>query len=183
MQKNNWDISNVIFDTLQRETITNLIHLYDSYKTEEFQMPIYDELIIGDLAPEIKGKFINQNTDTTIKFNKITILEFWFKSCVYCTQVIPILNQLQNRFKDSLQIIGINPIDEIEFNDIKMKKHLKEFGMEYPTLFTSGKISEQYKIHSYPTIILLDTYGTIKFVQIGLDEDVYKLLEAEILKL
>lgn len=70
-------------------------------------------LMSGDMLPDIPlGEVINNNTGKQrfSEFNgKIIILDFWSTWCQSCIADFPKMEELQNKFKDEIQIFLVNP--------------------------------------------------------------------------
>jgi thiol-disulfide isomerase/thioredoxin len=75
------------------------------------------ELKLGDVAPELSVKMINDN-EYGKKFSlsefkdKVIVLEFWATWCHPCKQSIPHLSELQEKYKDKVVVIGISGEDK-----------------------------------------------------------------------
>ena len=70
--------------------------------------------LLGMSAPTIIGNnYQNQMRADSINFRgKVTLLDFWYKSCYPCLKAIPALEKLRNKYDTGkLQIIGINHYD------------------------------------------------------------------------
>ncbi|CAN0606162.1 unnamed protein product, partial [Ectocarpus sp. 12 AP-2014] len=97
---------------------------------------------------------------------KLVLLEFWFPYCAGCVQATPILNDIQNKYKDKgLSIYGI------EFTE-KPAEALLEYSkkqqVEIPTLYNGKKISKEYGVYAAPTFFLIDENLEIVYTSTGL---------------
>lgn len=71
------------------------------------------ELKIGDAAPEVSVKMVNDSefgkTFTLAEFkDKVIVMEFWATWCPPCKKSIPHLSKLQEKYKDKVVVIGIS---------------------------------------------------------------------------
>src|SRR6478735_8186180 len=69
-------------------------------------------LSIGDTIPNIFIENISNYKTSKAHFaefkDKLVIIDFWFGACPKCILAFPKLEELQNKFKDQVQIIMVN---------------------------------------------------------------------------
>ena len=108
--------------------------------------------------------------------NKVILLNFWATWCGPCRAEIPDLVELQNKYKDQLQIIGLVVDDE---DREAIKKFVDESGINYPVAIATDELRAQYGgIAALPTSFLLDAQGRVVQKHEGLHDPV--LYEVEI---
>ncbi|MEZ4970420.1 MAG: TlpA disulfide reductase family protein [Flavobacteriaceae bacterium] len=91
--------------------------------------------------------------------NKLILLEFWFPYCKGCVIVVPELNKIQEKYKDSgLTIYGIEFTKESEN---KLVEYIEKQKIEIPTLYMGNDVSKDYGIYAAPTFVLIDKSGKI----------------------
>ena len=131
----------------------------------------------GTQAPALSGKWYPDYTTTTeLKGGKFLLLDFWYTSCMPCIKTIPHLNRLQEKYKDQLQIIGVNPIENQEKDSERIARFLQRTPMDYPILLPDV-IPAAYNIKAYPTLYILDDQGIVRFSKIGHSEDTFEELD------
>lgn len=88
-------------------------------------------LNVGDKAPAlaiaewIQGEPIDFAKDIG---KRIYMVEFWATWCPPCKISVPVLNKIQNRFKDQLTIIGVTSADDRGNTVSAVKRFVKEHG-------------------------------------------------------
>jgi thiol-disulfide isomerase/thioredoxin len=108
--------------------------------------------------------------------DKVVLLNFWATWCGPCRAEIPDLVELQNKYKDRLQIIGL--VVDADDPDA-VKKFVEESGVNYPVALASTDIRMQYGgIAALPTSFVLDGQGRVVQKHEGLRNPA--LYEAEI---
>jgi len=121
----------------------------------------------GDLMYNFNLTDINGNThklSDLIKTKKAVVLNFWFIGCNPCAIEFPYLNEAYEQYKDKIEVIAINPLDE-SVEDVK--EYAKEKGLTMPVV--SEKIDWQTRmdIGAYPTTVVIDRHGRICLVHQG----------------
>lgn len=108
--------------------------------------------------------------------NKVVLLNFWATWCGPCRAEIPDLVQLQNKYKDQLQILGLVVDDD---DQQAIKNFVDEFGINYPVALVTNELRVEYGgIAALPTSFLLDAQGRVVQKHEGLHDPV--LYEVEI---
>jgi peroxiredoxin len=94
---------------------------------------------------------------------KIVVLNFWFTTCPGCVQEMPELNQLKKRFTVS-DVVFL----ALTFNDAEtIRVFLKNHPFNYTILPKAQPVCNAYHINSYPTSVIIDPKGIIRFLQVG----------------
>ncbi len=108
--------------------------------------------------------------------DKVILLNFWATWCGPCRAEIPDLVELQNKYRDHLQIIGL-VVDDDDRDAIK--KFVAEFAINYPVALATNDLRLQYGgIPALPTSFVLDAAGRIVQKHEGLRDPL--LYETEI---
>lgn len=107
---------------------------------------------------------------------KVVFLNFWATWCGPCRAEIPDLVALQERYKDGLQIVGLNVDDD---DVIEIQKYVSENGIQYPVAVAPTELRMQYGgIPALPTSFVVDTEGRVVQKHVGLWDP--RLYETEI---
>jgi thiol-disulfide isomerase/thioredoxin len=107
---------------------------------------------------------------------KVILLNFWATWCGPCRAEVPDLVELQNKYKDQLQIIGLVVDDD---DQEAIKKFIDEYGINYPVANAPDELRLEYGgIPALPTSFVLDTEGRVVQKHEGLRDPV--LYEVEI---
>src|SRR5260370_30658472 len=101
---------------------------------------------------------------------KVILLNFWATWCGPCRAEIPDLIELQNKYKDRLQILGLVVDDD---DQDAIKEFTEKFGINYPVALATNNIRMQYGgIVALPTSFVLDAEGRIVQKHEGLRDPV-----------
>src|SRR5207245_4226690 len=130
-----------------------------------------------DPAPDFKLAGFDGKSVTLADFHgKVILLNFWATWCGPCRAEIPDLVDLQEKYKDRLQILGL-VVDDDDQDAIKV--FTEKFRINYPIALATGEIRIQYGgIPALPTSFVLDAEGRIVQKHEGLRDPI--LYETEI---
>lgn len=120
-------------------------------------------------ANDLAGQSISSTTFP----GKVVLLSFWATWCPPCRLEIPELIDLQKRYKDRLQIIGISMDDADTPAEIKHVANVAtQLGINYPVLIANSKLVDEYGgVPALPTTFVLNTNGRIVQKHTGLYEE------------
>lgn len=116
-------------------------------------------------APELPSTQPWVNTDHPISLKelkgRVVILDFWTYCCINCLHVLPDLKYLEQKYKDSLTVIGVH---SAKFNNEKEVENIRQavlrYDVEHPVLVDSGfNVWEQYVVRAWPTLVVIDPEG------------------------
>ncbi len=96
---------------------------------------------------------------------KIVLINFWFEGCHPCIAEMEALGELQERLKDNKDFLFIS----FTWDNSEAIKRVKEkYGITFPGVETTDE--ECHKLNfgnGYPTNIIVDKTGTIKYLHSG----------------
>jgi thiol-disulfide isomerase/thioredoxin len=126
--------------------------------------------------PELDvSNWINSSPATLASLKgKIVLLDFWATWCGPCIASIPHTNELAEKFKDKVVIVGVcHPRGGED-----MAKMVKEKGIKYPVcLDTTGATAKAYAVNGYPDYYIIDATGKLALADCA-NANVEKALEA-----
>jgi thiol-disulfide isomerase/thioredoxin len=113
-----------------------------------------------DPAPDFKLTGLDGKPITLAgSHGKVILLNFWATWCGPCRAEIPDLVDLQKKYKDRLQILGLVVDDD---DQDAIKQFVTGFGINYPVAIAGDEIRFQYGgIAALPTSFVLDAEGRI----------------------
>jgi thiol-disulfide isomerase/thioredoxin len=131
------------------------------------QLPTIRFVRDPDLAPEFKLKTLDgKELSLAGSHGKVVLLNFWATWCGPCRAEIPSLIQLQKRYADRLQIIGLDVDDEDE-NDVRQV--VSSEGINYPVALASAEVRMAYGgITALPTVFVINADGRAVQKHVGL---------------
>jgi len=131
------------------------------------QLPVIRFVRDPDAAPDFKAKDLDgREIGLEAYQGKVILLNFWASWCGPCRAEIPGLIELQNKYKDRLQIIGmvVDDDDEQEIREV-----LKSESVNYPVAFTTPQVRMDYGgIAALPTVFVINAEGRVVQKHVGL---------------
>jgi cytochrome c biogenesis protein CcmG/thiol:disulfide interchange protein DsbE len=155
-----------------------LLCLFPSFvSAQESEQPTIRFVRNPDPAPDFKLAGLDGKPVTLADSKgKVVLVNFWATWCGPCRAEIPDLVELQKKYKDRLQILGL-AVDDEDLDAIK--KFAARFGVNYPVALATNEIRLQYGgIPALPTSFILDSEGRVVQKHEGLRDPV--LYETEI---
>lgn len=89
---------------------------------------------------------------------KWTLVDFWASWCPYCIKELPQLKELQQKYADKLQIVGVAVRDEADDTKAAVLRH----NITWPVIFNAAR--KPYDIYGFtgiPHLMLISPDGTI----------------------
>ncbi|MFS1514323.1 TlpA family protein disulfide reductase [Chengkuizengella sp. SCS-71B] len=109
-------------------------------------------------GPQIELLDLNESP-FTVHFNeKPTVLLFFTSWCPYCNEDAPKMVELYEKYKEEVNVYGINLIYQDDIVDVK--KYIEEHQIQYPILL--DKTGEHYKNYGdfgFPVLHFIDQEG------------------------
>lgn len=107
----------------------------------------------------------NQQISNASLRGRVVLLDFWGTWCPPCRESVPILRDLNKKYLGkAFQLVGVSSDDDEEV----WKTFIQAQRMDWPDYIDlSDEVQKAFKIDSYPTFIVLDKDGVIRFRQSG----------------
>lgn len=112
-------------------------------------------------AKTIKGEKINEKA----LLNKILVVNFWFTNCGPCKLEIPDLNAIAAKYSSNKDIVFLAvALDD----EVALKSFFDIIPFTYNQIANGRYIADMYGVKTYPTHVIVDKKGVIKFHTTGL---------------
>lgn len=103
------------------------------------------------------------STSDILNENKMLLITFWYEASPSGVEQLKILNSLYGKYKDNVEIIAFNPVDDVE----KITEFKENNGIDFLMASCSRRISARFGITRCPTTVIVDRYGVISFSEVG----------------
>jgi thiol-disulfide isomerase/thioredoxin len=130
-----------------------------------------------DAAPEFAVKGMDGKTvSLAAAKGKVVLLNFWATWCGPCRMEVPDLVELQTKYKDRLQVIGL-VVDDTD--EEAVRAFAKRYAINYPIAMATDEMRIRFGgVPALPTSFIIDAQGRIMQKHIGLRDPV--LYETEV---
>jgi thiol-disulfide isomerase/thioredoxin len=120
-----------------------------------------------EAAPAFLTTDVAGNPVSTAEWKgKVVILNFWATWCPPCRAEIPILVDLQNRYKGRLEVIGVS-VDDAPPADVA--KFAEEMGLNYPVVMANRALVREYGgVPALPTAFVINEETKVVQKHVGL---------------
>jgi thiol-disulfide isomerase/thioredoxin len=138
------------------------------------QLPTIRFVRDPDPAPDFKAKDLDgKEISLAPSKGKVILLNFWASWCGPCRAEIPGLIDLQNKYKDRVQIIGL-VVDDDDENEVR--NVVKSESINYPVAFATAQVRMDYGgIPALPTLFVINPEGRVVQKHVGLyDPELYE---------
>ena len=105
----------------------------------------------------------------------VTVIEFFRINCSHCQDAAPARRALYEKYRGrGLKMVGfhspgiIGDLTDDENKWEKVKAEVKKWGLNYPIAFDQNRaFFDQNEFRFYPTVVVLDGKGIVRFQQTG----------------
>src|SRR6266542_2513835 len=137
-------------------------------------------------APEFAAGIWINSRPLTLKNLRghVVLVEFWTFGCYNCRNTLPTVKSWHARYRDKgLTIVGVHSPELDNERDIaNVRREVTSLGIHYPVVTDNDFATwKAYKVQAWPTIVLLDKSGRVRWTHIG--EGAYDEAEQAIQKL
>lgn len=119
-------------------------------------------------VPPFLARDIDGNVVSTAEWQgKVVLLNFWATWCPPCREEVPELVDLQTRYKDRLQVIGVSMDDPDDVAAVK--KFTQRANVNYPIVMVTREMLAEYGgVPALPTSFVVNTESKVVQKHVGL---------------
>ncbi|MDQ0047873.1 thiol-disulfide isomerase/thioredoxin [Paenibacillus polymyxa] len=123
---------------------------------------------LGQRLPSMILKGLNGKTyDVGATRNKALVISFWASWCDPCRLEAPMLNELYSKYKDVVDVYGINVTRYDRLEDVQ--KFSRSLDLRFPILLDEqGALFERFGGVAFPTHVMVDPHGQVREIIIGM---------------
>jgi thiol-disulfide isomerase/thioredoxin len=130
----------------------------------------------ADLAPDFELPALQGNTLKLSSLRgKYVVLDFWGSWCVWCIRGIPAMKEAYAKYKDKMEILGMDCND----TKVKWKRAVEEHMLPWKHVYVpkGSDIYDDYRISGFPTKVIISPEGKVVNTVIGEDPMFYDMLD------
>lgn len=156
---------------MKKITLISVLAILRLYTTA--QEELIKPLMIGDTLPnDLVLTNVYNYPDSTIHLSdlkgKLVILDFWTTWCGSCISLFPHLQELQDRFKDSIQIVLVNAQSRLfKEDEQKIKNTIRRFqertgiSVRLPIIYNNPLLDQYFPSKALPHEVWIDATGAV----------------------
>ncbi|MHA7056808.1 TlpA family protein disulfide reductase [Aquimarina sp. M1] len=111
-------------------------------------------------------ELFDMETSYTVEVgNKLILLDFWEIWCSACIKSFPTMEELNQKYKNQVEIIGILSEDKEKAKQIIKKKQVTYLNL------LGEDILDTFEITALPTYLLIDKKGVVRHNYFGMDKE------------
>lgn len=124
-------------------------------------------------APEFPADLDWINVDNPLTMNglvgKIVILDFWTYGCINCLHIIPILEQVEQKYAEEVVVIGVHSAKfETEGQTENLRQIVQRYEVHHPVINDNQfAVWNSYGVRAWPTVAIIDPVGRAVIRQSG----------------
>jgi thiol-disulfide isomerase/thioredoxin len=136
----------------------------DNIRRVQNNLPRPNKITVGQLFPRLRFKNLNGTLVDIDKLQgKVVLIDFWATWCKPCTQEMPNVIALYNKYHNKgFEIIGIS----LDSDLVKLKTYLTYNQITWPQYYDgkgwNNAISSRFGVRSIPTTVLIDKNGIVR---------------------
>ena len=133
-----------------------------------------DERFEGQIAaPEFPTDLDWLNVENPLTLEglrgKIVLFDFWTYGCINCIHMVPVLEQLEEKYADEVVVIGVHSAKfENEGETENIRQIVQRYDLHHPVINDKDfLVWRSYGVQAWPTFTILDPRGNVVAVQPG----------------
>lgn len=135
-------------------------------------------------APPLNGGVDWLNTARPIRLQdlrgKVVLLDFWTYCCINCMHMMPVLRQIEEKYRNELVVIGVHSGKfQTEKDSENIRNAVLKYDLRHPVVNDANLVLwRNYRVESWPSFRLIDPEGFL--VAAGSGEVSFEDLDAAI---
>ena len=136
------------------------------------------ETVDADLAPDFELPDLQGNPLKLSSLRgKYVVLDFWGSWCIWCIRGIPSMKEAYSKYKEKMEILGIDCNDSEEDWRSAVSKHQLPWLQVRCPEDQMESLGNAYQIEGFPTKVVIDPKGKVVKVVVGEDPAFYTYLD------
>ncbi|QXV65518.1 TlpA family protein disulfide reductase [Mucilaginibacter achroorhodeus] len=156
----------------QATTSNTVLKAEEPYRYVPTRLPRTSEgFVNGEPMEPFKESTIDgKKIDIKALKGKIVVLNFWFINCPACRDEMPELNKVVAEYSADPNIIFVGLSLDKRW---EIKDFLKKMPFDFQHIADARYYGDKYKVNLYPTTVVIDKEGIIRFNSVGSDNTGY----------
>ena len=172
-----YNLSNVKINQEVKKSISEIKNTISDFKFIQ-EKKAAPNPILNEEFPKINLPHLtDSNQNKELVKGKIILLDFWEVWCSPCIKSLPKIEELNKKYRENLEVIGI--VTESKENALKLAENKK---LTFLNLLGDQNIHKIYRVNSFPRYYLIDQNGIIKKEYFSFSNEIEKDIQNMIKK-
>ncbi|HYR75816.1 MAG TPA: TlpA disulfide reductase family protein [Pyrinomonadaceae bacterium] len=134
-------------------------------------------LAIGATAPDWELSDADGKLQALAQYRgKIVVLDFWATWCASCTEVMPQMQTLHEKYKDrGVAVFGVSSWEKNDPGVLMKKKHYT-----YGLLLRGDDIADRYGVNTLPAVYIIGADGRVVYRHQGVARDFGSIIKKQL---
>jgi peroxiredoxin len=134
-------------------------------------------LEIGATAPDWELSDADGRLQTLAQYRgKIVVLDFWATWCGPCTEVMPQMQKLHDKYKDrGVAVFGVSSWEKNDPRILMKRKHYT-----YGLLLRGENIADRYGVDTLPAVYIIGVDGRVVYRHQGVAKDFGSIIKKQL---
>jgi len=97
---------------------------------------------------------------------RVLVIEFFATWCTYCTDQLPEMKDVREKYKDGEVAILMVDNDDRESKD-KVADYRVKYDIPWPVAHQGGSMAQEYLVDAIPTTVVIDQDGQVQYYHTG----------------
>lgn len=121
----------------------------------------------SDLKPSIPLNGMSSfNGEKYESKNRVNVVYFWATWCGVCSTNLPLIKWYSERLENSSRFSFVSVEEGENFNELE--EYIREKNLDFKVIPANRSFLKEWKVNAYPSFVILDRSGTIRFADSGM---------------
>lgn len=141
-------------------------NFFDSYATERVDTSTLLDQVCPDFT--LRSYESEEDYNVTDSRGKITILNFWYMTCIACLDELPDFEEIANEYTDTVEVYAIQAMWDGDATQWLAGRGWDDWTISFlqdsVQASTSSSVFDMFGCTGYPATVILDEDGIVKYI-------------------
>jgi thiol-disulfide isomerase/thioredoxin len=119
------------------------------------------KIAAAEFPPDAEWVNVKQPLKMSDFRGSFVLLDFWTYCCINCMHLLPVLEQVEEKYKNQLVVVGVHTAKFATERDTEnIREAIFRYEINHPVLNdTQQQLWQYYGVNTWPTLVLIDPNG------------------------